>query len=858
MTWARVGLQAIVLALAGLLIAVGGPVQAQRPNAVTVGLQLEPPTLDPTSGAAAPTKDVTFPTIYEGLVKLGAGGRVQPLLAIDWTVSPDGLDYTFHLRPGVRFQDGEPFDASSVKFSLDRAKAPASTNSQRARLEVIAEVRVLAPLTVQLRLKRRFGSLLQVLGLGDAAMTAPGSAATNAMHPVGTGPFRFRAWRRGYSVTLERNPAYWNVPARLARVTFRFIPDPTAALAALDAGDVDIFPQFPAPEGLKHLQRNPRFTVRIGPSEAEVIVALNNRVSPLNDVRVRRALSYAIDRGAIIDGAMFGYGQPIGSHYPPQDPGYVDLTGLYPHDPARARALLAQAGYPHGFELTLKLPPPPYARRSGEIVATELAEAGVRVRIVDVEWAQWLAQVYGRHDFDATIVAHVEPFDYDIYGRSGYYFGYDSAALRATLAALDDTTDPVRRNALVGEVQRRIAGDAVNLFLFEYPQIGVWTADLKNAWAPTPASVLDLASAHLEGVTGGFGDAVTEVSRPAPGWLWALPAIGIAGALAVALSRVSPTYLGGRRTTLAGTLLAASLVVFLLLQIAPGDPARFMMGMSAEPAALHALRMELGLNVPAWRRYLDWICGALRGDFGLSYTYRVPVGPLIAERLAVTSLLTLYALILSTCAAGAAALWSAERPGGKVDRIVGGLCQLGVAVPNFWLGMVLVLGVSEALRWLPAGGFPGWEAGLWVALRSLTLPALALAAPQAAVLTRVLRGELIAAMGSDYVRTARARGLSRRQALTRHALPNALVPVLTILGLQVSFLLAGAVVVENVFALPGLGRFLLESVTQRDLIVVQSIVLLLVLATTLTTFAVDLAAAAIDPRPSRDGRRGRS
>ncbi|WP_249138027.1 ABC transporter substrate-binding protein [Phenylobacterium montanum] len=818
---------------------------------LTLGVQLEPPNLDPTSSAAAAIKEVTFPNVYEGLVELGPGGAVQPLLATGWTISPDGLTYRFRLRQGVRFHDGTLFDASSVRFSLDRARAKASTNSQKPRFAVIDRVDIIDPYTVDIRLKRRYGSFLQVLGWGDAVMLSPASAASDAVRPVGTGPFRFADWRRGDSITLTRNPDYWGRPASLSAVTFRVIPDPSAALSALKAGDVDAFAGFPAPEALGELRKDPRFVDRIGPSEAETLVALNNRIPPLNNLLVRRALSYAIDRKAIIAGAMFGYGQPIGSHYPPQDPGYVDLTGLYPHDPAKARALLAKAGYPSGFSLTLKLPPPAYARRAGEIVAAELAEVGIKVRIQNIEWAQWLAQVFGRRDFDMTIVAHVEPMDYDIYARDDYYFGYQNPRYKQLLTELDDSLDPARRAALLGQMQRTLAGDAVNLFLFEYPTLGVWNAKVKGLWAPTPVRTFDLAAASIEGAPAAA--AGQREARPAPTWLWLVLASPFALAFAWGVLRTEPAYLARRLATLAATLVVTSLVVFALLQIAPGDPARYMMGLSADPEALAALRQQLGLDAPAAQRYLAWIAGLAHGDFGISYTYRVPVGGLIAERLAVSLPLTLYALLLSTLGAFTAALAAAAKPGGIADRLFGALTPLGVAVPNFWIGMLLVVVFASGLKWFDAGGFPGWDSGVLPALKALTLPAVALALPQGAILARVLRAELKGQLVQDYVRTARAKGLTARQVLLRHALPNALIPALTILGLQVSFLLAGAVIIENVFFLPGLGRLVFQAIAQRDLMVVQSVVLLLVFAVVSINFLVDLAYAAADPRLRRRG-----
>lgn len=350
--------------------------------------------------------------------------------------------------------------------------------------------------TLRLRLRQRSGGLLQSLAWGSFAMVAPGSAATNAALPVGTGPFRVAEWRRGDSLRLARAPGYWGKPARLAQVTFKFIADPSAAYAALMAADVDAFDNYPAPESFAQFAADPRFAVFVGPTEMETILALNNRHSPLDDVRVRRAIAYALDRRAIIDGAMFGYGTPIGSHFPPRNPAYVDLTAQYPHDVAKARELLAQAGHPDGFAVTLKLPPPSYARRSGEIIAAQQVAAGIRVAILDLEWAQWLDQVYSRHDFDMSIVGHAEPMDYDIYARDDYYFGYSSADFKALIAALDDTADPQRRRTLLQQVQRKLADDAVNGFLFQYPKLAIWNAHLHGLGFDNVLSVVDLRPAY--------------------------------------------------------------------------------------------------------------------------------------------------------------------------------------------------------------------------------------------------------------------------------------------------------------------------------------------------------------------------
>jgi peptide/nickel transport system permease protein len=296
------------------------------------------------------------------------------------------------------------------------------------------------------------------------------------------------------------------------------------------------------------------------------------------------------------------------------------------------------------------------------------------------------------------------------------------------------------------------------------------------------------------------------------------------------------------------TLALASVVVFLLLDIAPGDPAVYMMGLNADPQAVAALRAELGLDAAPVTRYLTWVSGLIRGDLGVSYTYRVPVLDLVTERLWVTLPLTVLTLTLVVALAIPLGLWSAAHRNQVPDHLVSLITQFGLAIPNFWLALVLGLVFAVHLQWFPAGGFPGWHAGLGAGLNALLLPAIALAAPQAAILTRVLRAALTEAMAEDYMRTALAKGLSHSQALLRHGLRNGLLPVLTVLGLQFSFLLAGAIIIETVFYLPGLGRLIFQAILQRDLIVVKSVVMLLVAAVILVSFAVELLYVWVDPR----------
>ena len=312
-------------------------------------------------------------------------------------------------------------------------------------------------------------------------------------------------------------------------------------------------------------------------------------------------------------------------------------------------------------------------------------------------------------------------------------------------------------------------------------------------------------------------------------------------------------FLAKRFFALVITLLVASLVIFLLMEILPGDPAAIILGVGAQEDTLAALRTEMGLDHSAPERYFRWIRGILSGDFGRSYTYDIPVSTLILERLSLSLPLALLAISLSTLLAIPIGVLAVANHKRIADTGIMGLAQLGVAVPNFWFAILLILFFSVKLGWFSAGGFAGWEMGFAAALKSLTLPAISLALPQAAILARVTRSAVLETVREDFVRTARAKGLSRNAALWKHAFRNALIPVITILGLQLSFLLAGTIIIENVFYLPGLGRLLFQAIAQRDLVVVKNIVILLAATVVIINFLVDMSYVAIDPR-LRGGR----
>ena len=310
-------------------------------------------------------------------------------------------------------------------------------------------------------------------------------------------------------------------------------------------------------------------------------------------------------------------------------------------------------------------------------------------------------------------------------------------------------------------------------------------------------------------------------------------------------------FLLRRLATFAATLLAATAIVFLVLEILPGDAAQTMMGADASPEAVRALAAQLGLDRPPLERYAAWLKGLFNGELGSSHAYGSPIAALIGERLAVTAPLALLAMALTSVLAMAAGVYAASRHRRAGDVGVMALTQIGIAIPNFWFAILLILVFAVKLRWLPSGGFPGWgesAAERWAALKSLWLPACSLAVVQAAILARITRSAVLEVLREDFMRTARAKGLTRRAALWRHALRNALVPVLTVMGLQFAELLAGTIVVENVFYLPGLGRLIFQSLANRDLVVVRNCVMLLAAMVIAVNFAVDVLSAVVDPR----------
>ncbi len=500
-TWSPTGrswLPAIAIGLMLAWMSLAGPsAQAQaRKDSLVLAMTLEPPGLDPTAGAASAIAEVTLYNIYETLTKIGSDSKISPLLAQSWTVTPELKTWTFKLRPDVSFHNGEPFNSAAVRFSFERAAAKDSTNKDKAVYANIERIDTPDAMTVVLNLKNGNPDLLFQLGQATGIIVEPKSVAGNATQPVGTGPYKLESWAKGSHVNLARWDGWRNAKdVKLRRVSLRFISDPAAQVASLLSGDVDVFPRVAAARALKQFEGNPKkYQVLIGGSRAKTIVAINHKRKPLDDIRVRQAIASAIDRQAVIEGAADGFGVPIGSFYVPGAPGYVDTTGINDFNQARARALLHQAGITPPLNLTLKLPPTPYARQGGEVVAAQLAKVGINAKIENVEWAQWMSGVYGQKAYDLTLIAHVEPLDFGNFARPGYYWGYESPEFNALWNRIQATIKTDERNQLMGEAQKLVAREAVAAYLYQPTWITVAKAGIKGLWKDMPLSVNDLSA----------------------------------------------------------------------------------------------------------------------------------------------------------------------------------------------------------------------------------------------------------------------------------------------------------------------------------------------------------------------------
>jgi peptide/nickel transport system substrate-binding protein len=494
----------LLVSLMCLAIAFLAPIaHAQKPiygGSITIAQGVEPPGLDPTTATSTAIPRVVYSNILEGLVKIDRNGKIAPALAKDFKISKDGKEYTFSLKRGVKFHDGKPFDAEDVKFTFERLMDPKTATAHPEYYKDIDSVQVTDNHTVKIKLKNVNSMFLFNLARGDSIIVNKQAVDRLKSAPIGTGPFKFVEWVRGDHITLAKFDDYHkNGIPYLDKVTFKFIGDPSGQIASLKAGDIDAIAYDVSPENALLLEKDPKFKVLNGYTTTKVILSTNHSRKPFNDVRIRRAMAYAIDRSALIKGAMSGYGVPIGTHMDPGNPYYIDLTSVYPYDPQRAKQLLKEAGYADGFEAVIKLPERyAYARRTGEIIADMLSQVGIRLKIELTEWGQWIDRVFKNGDYDLTVIGHAEPFDINIYAKPTYYFRYDSSKFQETLKKAEMEADPKIRKELYIACQKIITEDAVNGFLYVLPSLPTMKKEIMNWWKDYPMTAVDVTEVWIQ------------------------------------------------------------------------------------------------------------------------------------------------------------------------------------------------------------------------------------------------------------------------------------------------------------------------------------------------------------------------
>ncbi len=459
---------------------------------LTVGMRLEPPHLDPTASASASIDFIVYNNVFEGLTAIDRNGTVQPLLATDWTVSTDGTVYTFTLKQGVTFHDNTGFNADDVVFSVRRMTAANTVNPRKAMFDNIQSVAKINAYTVRIVLKTADSDFLYKMALPDAVVVAAESADTNTTQPIGTGPFIFQAFAKGDSVSLSKNVRYHATAAQLHSVKFRFIADTTSATAGILSGDIDAFPYFVDPIPVALFVDNPKLTVVYGNTEGETMVAINNQ--NISDIRIRRAMHHAIDKQSMIDLTAPG-ATAIGSHMPPHSPYYIDMTQTYPYDVRTAKQLLSDAD---AIGKRIKFTVPPAYDMMANAVADYLRKAGFKVHMQNIDWGTWLSQVFKHKDYDITVITHVEPMDYDVYANPDYYYGYDSAAYGQIIQSLKHAATEAERKALLADAQRLLSKDAVNVWLYQRPKVGVWKKALQGMWADAPVEGIVLKDVYWQ------------------------------------------------------------------------------------------------------------------------------------------------------------------------------------------------------------------------------------------------------------------------------------------------------------------------------------------------------------------------
>jgi len=784
--------------------------------------------------------------VFEPLVRYQADGSVAPWLATSWTVSDGGRLYTFQLRPDVRFSDGSPFDAAAVVANFEQILTRRPEHSWLALAQLIEEAREIGPLSVQLRLRSPYEPTLKELAL-PRPFRFKSTASVRSGKPSGTGPWMWSGGAAGARDIFVRNPHYWGAAPHYKTVEVRVITDPNARVVAFQTGLIDLLygpgGQAP-PHAFARLRATPGVVTRMsGPAETSYI-AMNSASGPTRDPAVRRAISHAVNKDALVTTLLAGSQSRADTLFPRSTPVTDVELKPYGYDPALASTLLDEAGWTrrepqgartrHRESLATDLVfsgASPVERLIAEAVQADLAKIGVVVRLVGEDESSIASrQRDGRFGmvFGSTWRAPYDPHAYLASMRAPAHADYqaqrglaDKAAIDAAITALLTVSEPERQAALYRDVLTRLHEAAVSLPLSYVPLISQARSGVDGAPFPaTPAEIpFDLM---------GF--------PPMTSNHWA---------------RGLPVFIIRRLLVLPVLLLGASALIFLLLRLGQADPAMDYLRLNGTPPtdeALRAMRDAMGLDQSLPVQFLAWLGRAIRLEFGVSYATQRPVLDDLLVFFPATVQLTAAALGVTLITSIPLGMWAARRRGAWPDHVTRLLTSIGVSMPGFWLGFLLVMLFSVQLGLLPAMGREGWN--------SIILPAVAISVMTMANNTRLLRGSMLEVAGQRHVIWARLRGLSERSVEHRHVLRNAMMPLITATGLYLGELIGGALIIESIFGWPGVGRYAVSAIFNRDYPVIQCFALVMVTVFVLCNLVVDVMYAWADPRVRISGGSG--
>ncbi len=836
-------------------------------SALELSLPEDPTSLDPAmivdvSGGSVATK------LFNGLVRFDEEMNVAPDVAAEWEISEDGLTYTFSLRRDVRFHNGRPLTAQDVKYSIERVLSP-DTGSRRkwlfepvlgardlidGRAGECAGVTVSDDYTLRITLERPLSVFIGFLAMPNAYIVPREEVERWGKdfsdHVVGTGPFKLAEWRHDEVLKLTRNEGYFGERARVGAISYRVLPEEFTRIAEFEAGNIDIV-EIPAAE-FARFSSDPfwkrQIKSRVGLNT--YYLGFNCRKAPMNDPVFRRAVNMAIDRRKIIDVTLQGRARPAVGPIPPELPGHAVDRGGYEYRPESAREMLSGLGEQARRPLKLYQ----RARRSSleitEAVQYYLRKVGLDVEIVQLEWTAF-KQAVSDGDADMFLLSwhadypDAENFLFPVFhsanwGAAGNRAFYGNPEFDSLIERAQREPDPQRRIALYEKAEATIIDDAPWVFLWH--QVDFFLA---QPWVKgySPPAIYNADKGTRVSLAAASVPVETASGRLTSGLLLAPFAVLLALAAAYMLLKPSLLAYAGRRLLLAlPTLVGVALIVFAILKMVPGDPALAMVGERADEATIEQIRKDLGLDEPLPAQFARYMLLVAKGELGRSYYTNRPVALSLIEKFPNTLRLAGAAMIVAVGFGMTLGIVSAIKHNTWVDRLFGIVSVVGISTPVFWLALVLVLVFAYGLGWLPPSGMGNGG------LAYLVLPAIALGTNSAAFIARITRSSMLEALSQPYLTAVRAKGVSRFAAATKHALRNALIPVTTLIGIDMGSYLNGSVLTETIFGWDGIGRYAMTAILKHDYPVILGTVLFGATAFVAVNLLVDVFYAAIDPR----------